>query len=109
VLKQNEAEERLAAQLIEATAQIAKSRDRQKEMARVIASRDIKIAEREAEIARLRTELAQSQAELHTRYEELATLERRLLRSSQPESAKSMIRYIAASIPKPFGSYRRGS
>jgi septal ring factor EnvC (AmiA/AmiB activator) len=91
----------LADQLIEAQTQIASSRNRQKEMARVIAGRDAKIADCEAKIANLREEL-------QGRYEELATLQRFVLRSRPLGGAKKLsIPHIASFARKLFAGGRK--
>jgi septal ring factor EnvC (AmiA/AmiB activator) len=85
----------LSARLTEAKAELARSQDRRKEMARVIAARDIKIAKAEAEIAHLRTEL-------QARFEELAAMQRLLLRSSLPGRAKVSITHLGNRVRKFF-------
>ena len=97
--KEIEDRETISAQLIEAKAELTKSRDRQKEMARVIASRDKKIAEAEAKIADLR-------AKLQTRYEELAAVQRLLLRSGLSGRAKAPLRYLGRQVRKLFAGVR---
>ncbi len=98
--KQIEDRETISAQLIEAKAEVTKSRNRQKEMARVIAGRDKKIAEGEAKITHLRTEL-------QARYEELAVMQRLLLGSSLSGRGKASVRYVGHCIRKLFGGVRR--
>jgi septal ring factor EnvC (AmiA/AmiB activator) len=83
--------EAMSAQLVEARSEITKSRNRQKEMARVIARRDQKIAQDEKELAQLRSEL-------QARYEELAAVQRLLLRSSRSGRAEAPVRYLGSIV-----------
>jgi peptidoglycan hydrolase CwlO-like protein len=62
-------------------AKIAHLQDRQKELARIVSNRD-------AKIERLRTEL-------QARYEELAALQREIVRSSLSGRAKRLVRPIS--------------
>jgi predicted RNase H-like nuclease (RuvC/YqgF family) len=78
--KQIEAREALETQLIEAQAELEASRERRKEMARVITNRDTKIQ-------RL--------------YEELAALQRHVVRSSPLGQAKMAFRRISRALRRP--------
>jgi chromosome segregation ATPase len=77
---QYEARETLEAQLIEAQAELEASRARRKEMARVITNRDQKIQ-------RL--------------YEELAALQRHMVRSSPSGQMKTAFRRIGRALRRP--------
>jgi len=85
--QQIEAREAVEAQLIEAQAEIATNRSRRKEMARVIGNR-------EAKIARLNEELA-------ARYDELAKLQRLMVRSNPLWVAKAAVKRINRSVRRP--------
>lgn len=85
--QQIEAREAVEAQLLDAQAEIAASRSRRKEMARVIGNR-------EAKIARLNEELA-------ARYDELAKLQRLMVRSNPLWAAKAAVRKINRSVRRP--------
>lgn len=76
--RQIEAREAVQAQLIEAHAELAASRDRRKEMARVI-------TDREAKVAALNDEI-------RSRYEELAALERHILHSTWSWKTRELFR-----------------
>lgn len=69
--RQIEAREAVQAQLLEALAELTASRDRRKEMARVISDRDAKVA---------------------ALYEDLAALERHILRSTWSGKARELFR-----------------
>jgi len=84
---QIEAREAVESQLQEAHAEIAAHRSRRKEMARVIENR-------EAKIARLNEELA-------SRFDELAKLERMMVRSNPIWAAKTVVRRINRSVRRP--------
>jgi len=111
VQKQTEAREAMEAQLIEANAEIAASWDRRKEMTRVIADRDSKLADAMAKLAEANAEaklnrerrkeaaqlvanrdaeISELRADLQDRYRELATLQRRIARTSLSGWAKRL-------------------
>jgi uncharacterized coiled-coil DUF342 family protein len=77
IQREIEAREAVQGQLIEAHAEIAASRDRRKEMARVITNR-------EGKIARLN-------GELQARYEELAAMQRLVVQSSVKGRIKRLV------------------
>ena len=92
-----EAREAIQAQLMEAHAELAASRDRRKEMARVITNREQKIAT--------------LNEQLQVRYEELAAMQRHLIRSTlsgQIKRAWRGLRKIARRRPTlPRGTAHR--
>jgi len=88
--QQIEAREALEAQLIEAQAEIAANRARRKEMARVINNR-------EAKISRLNEEVT-------ARYEDLAKLQRQMVRSNPLWMAKAAAKRINRAVRPPAKS-----
>jgi chromosome segregation ATPase len=87
---QIEAREAIQAQLMEAHTELAASRDRRKEMARVINNREAKIAD--------------LNVQLQARYEELAAMQRRVVRSSLIGGAKWIFQRLGKIARKTFGS-----
>lgn len=87
IQQQVEGREAAEAQLLEAQAEIAAHRDRRKEMARVIGNREMKIE--------------RLTKDLDDRYQELATLQRHLIRSNPMWLAKAGFRKMARSTRRP--------
>ena len=87
---QIEAREAVQAQLMEAHAELAASRDRRKEMARVIANRDAKIAE--------------LNAQLHARFQELAVMQRHVMWSSPTWWLRTLFRRLRRALRGPARS-----
>lgn len=87
IQRQIEAREAVQGQLIDAHAEIAASRDRRKEMARVITNRN-------AKIARLN-------GELQARYEELAAMQRLVVQSTLSGRIKRAFRHVRRIVRKP--------
>lgn len=87
---QIEAREAVQAQLMEANIELAASRDRRKEMARVITDREARIAE--------------LNAQLQARYEELAAMQRHVMRWSVTWWLKTLFRRLRRALRKSFGT-----
>jgi chromosome segregation ATPase len=86
--RQIEAREAIQDQLMEAQAELAASRDRRKEMARVITNREAKIAT--------------LNDELQGRYEELAAMQRAIVRSGLIGRTKWIFRHLGKMAKKLF-------
>ena len=87
---QIEAREAVQARLMEAHMELAASRDRRKEMARVIVNREDKIA--------------QLKADLQARYEELATMQRYVARSGLLGRSKWLLLRLRKAAKKLFST-----
>jgi chromosome segregation ATPase len=87
--RQVEAREAVQAQLMEANIELAASRDRRKEMARVITNREAKVAE--------------LNAQLEARYAELAAMQRHFTRWSITWWIRILFRRLRRAVRKSFG------
>ena len=70
------------------------SRERRKEMAEVIAYRDEKISQLRANLSNLQAQIAKLKSDLNARFEELATMQRHIARTSLSGRARRIVRPI---------------